>query len=145
VASSPRKLIVVDDDPVDVRFVMRAFSDAGSPIEITHVADAEVASDRLATEAFDYILLDINMPGTNGMDLLKRLRGRTRTAVTPVIMLSSSSNSADVNRAYENLLGGLRVVFHRRAGADEVAVAVDIVDAVDRATSICRPRKAPGG
>ncbi|MCQ4629602.1 DNA-binding response OmpR family regulator [Shinella sp. BE166] len=101
-ASLLRKLIVVDDDPVDVRFVMRAFSDAGSPIEITHVADAEVASDRLATEAFDYILLDINMPGTNGMDLLKRLRGRTRTAVTPVIMLSSSSNTSDVNSAYEN-------------------------------------------
>ena len=97
-----RKLIVVDDDPVDVRFVMRAFSDAGSPIEITHVTDAEMASDRLAKEAFDYILLDINMPGTNGMDLLKRLRGRTRTAVTPVIMLCSSSNTSDVNRAYEN-------------------------------------------
>ncbi|MCR6499551.1 response regulator [Shinella sp. CPCC 101442] len=97
-----RKLIVVDDDPVDVRFVMRAFSDAGSTIEITHVADADMASDRLATEAFDYILLDINMPGTNGMELLKRLRGDARTAVTPVIMLSSSSNTADVNRAYEN-------------------------------------------
>ena len=97
-----RKLIVVDDDPVDVRFVMRAFSDAGSPIEITHVADAEMASDRLDVEAFDYILLDINMPGTNGMDLLKRLRGRPSTAVTPVIMLSSSSNTTDVSRAYEN-------------------------------------------
>jgi CheY-like chemotaxis protein len=102
VASSARKLIVVDDDPVDVRFVMRAFSDAGSLIEITHVADAEQASDRLDSEAFDYILLDINMPGTSGMDLLKRLRARTRTAVTPVIMLSSSSNSVDVNRAYQN-------------------------------------------
>ncbi|AOF90992.1 response regulator [Sinorhizobium sp. RAC02] len=101
-AGSARKLIVVDDDPVDVRFVMRAFSDAGSPIEITHVADAEQASDRLDIEAFDYILLDINMPGTSGMDLLKRLRARTRTAVTPVIMLSSSSNSVDVNRAYQN-------------------------------------------
>ena len=101
-AGSPRKLIVVDDDPVDVRFVMRAFSDAGSPIEITHVTDAEMASDRLAKEAFDYILLDINMPGTSGMDLLKRLRGRARTAVTPVIMLSSSSSTLDVNRAYEN-------------------------------------------
>ena len=101
-ASLPRKLIVVDDDPVDVRFVMRAFSDAGSPIVITHVADAEVASDRLDVEVFDYILLDINMPGTNGMDLLKRLRGRARTAVTPVIMLSSSSNMSDVHRAYEN-------------------------------------------
>ncbi len=100
--SLARKLIVVDDDPVDVRFVMRAFSDAGSAIEITHVADADMASDRLATEAFDYILLDINMPGTNGMEFLKRLRGDARTAVTPVIMLSSSSNTADVNRAYEN-------------------------------------------
>lgn len=101
-AGSPRKLIVVDDDPVDVRFVLRAFSDAGSPIEITHVADAEIASDRLDAEAFDYILLDINMPGTSGMDLLKRLRGRARTAVTPVIMLSSSSSTVDVNRAYAN-------------------------------------------
>lgn len=101
-AGPARKLIVVDDDPVDVRFVMRAFSDAGSLIEITHVADAEMASDRLDSEAFDYILLDINMPGTSGMDLLKRLRARTRTAVTPVIMLSSSSNSVDVNRAYQN-------------------------------------------
>ena len=101
-AGPPRKLIVVDDDPVDVRFVLRAFSDAGSPIEITHVADAEIASDRLDAEAFDYILLDINMPGTSGMDLLKRLRGRARTAVTPVIMLSSSSSTVDVNRAYAN-------------------------------------------
>ncbi len=100
--SSVRRLIVVDDDPVDVRFVMRAFSDAGNKVEITHVADAEAASNRLDAEAFDYILLDINMPGTSGVDLLKRLRGRTRTAVTPVIMLSSSSNVADVNRAYEN-------------------------------------------
>ncbi|WP_234185607.1 response regulator [Shinella sp. NM-101] len=99
---SARRLIVVDDDPVDVRFVMRAFSDAGSPLEITHAADAEVASDRLDAEAFDYILLDINMPGISGMELLKRLRGRARTAVTPVIMLSSSSNTADVSRAYEN-------------------------------------------
>ncbi len=101
-AESPRKLIVVDDDPVDVRFVMRAFSDAGSDLEITHAADAEIASDRLDNEAFDYILLDINMPGTSGMDLLKRLRGRARTAVTPVIMLSSSSHRVDVSRAYEN-------------------------------------------
>ncbi|WP_337183020.1 response regulator [Shinella sp.] len=99
---SARKLIVVDDDPVDVRFVMRAFSDAGSPLEITHAADAEAASDRLDAEVFDYILLDINMPGVSGMELLKRLRGRPRTAVTPVIMLSSSSNTADVSRAYEN-------------------------------------------
>lgn len=97
-----RKMIVVDDDPVDVRFVLRAFSDAGSTLDITHVSDAKAASDRLDAEVFDYILLDINMPGTSGVDLLKRLRSRPRTAVTPVIMLSSSSSMTDINRAYES-------------------------------------------
>ncbi len=97
-----RKMIVVDDDPVDVRFVLRAFSDAGSTLDITHVSDAKAASDRLDAEVFDYILLDINMPGTSGVDLLKRLRSQPRTAVTPVIMLSSSSSMTDINRAYES-------------------------------------------
>jgi len=97
-----RKLIVVDDDPLDVRFVLRAFSDAGSTLDITHVADAKAASDRLDAEVFDYILLDINMPGISGVDLLKRLRSQPRTAVTPVIMLSSSSSITDINRAYES-------------------------------------------
>lgn len=97
-----RKMIVVDDDPVDVRFVLRAFSDAGSTLDITHVADAKAASDRLDAEVFDYILLDINMPGISGVDLLKRLRSQPRTAVTPVIMLSSSSSMTDINRAYES-------------------------------------------
>ncbi len=100
--SLARKLIVVDDDPVDVRFVLRAFSDAGSTLDITHVADAKAASDRLDAEVFDYILLDINMPGISGVDLLKRLRSQPRTAVTPVIMLSSSSSMSDINRAYES-------------------------------------------
>jgi CheY-like chemotaxis protein len=95
-------MIVVDDDPVDVRFVLRAFSDAGNTLDITHVSDAKAASDRLDAEVFDYILLDINMPGTSGVDLLKRLRSQPRTAVTPVIMLSSSSSMTDINRAYEN-------------------------------------------
>ncbi|MXN53580.1 response regulator [Shinella sp. AETb1-6] len=95
-------MIVVDDDPVDVRFVLRAFSDAGSTLDITHVSDAKAASDRLDAEVFDYILLDINMPGTSGVDLLKRLRSQPRTAVTPVIMLSSSSSMTDINRAYES-------------------------------------------
>ena len=99
---TPKKLIVVDDDAVDARFVLRAFSDTGSSLAITHVMDADTASDRLEKEMFDYVLLDINMPGTNGVDLLRRLRSEARTAVIPVIMLSSSSNAADISRAYKN-------------------------------------------
>ena len=97
-----KKLMVIDDDVVDARFVLRAFSETGSSLDVTHVDDAEAASDRLETEQFDYILLDINMPGTDGVELLRRLRTRLKTALTPVIMLSSSSHVTDVNRAYES-------------------------------------------
>ncbi|QRM55599.1 response regulator [Sinorhizobium sp. BG8] len=99
---SPKKLMVVDDDAVDARFVRRAFYETGSTVDIVHVADSETASDRLKSEKFDYILLDINMPGTDGVELLRRIRASKHTAVIPVIMLSSSSNMADVHRAYAN-------------------------------------------
>ena len=100
-AGSPRKLIVVDDDPVDVRFVMRAFSDAGSPVEIVHVADADIASDRLDREAFDYILLDINMPKVGGLEVLKQIRAEPHTRRLPVVMLTTSKEEQDLITSYD--------------------------------------------
>lgn len=93
-------MLVVDDDLIDAHFVIRAFSDLGGNVEITHVTDADVAARRLLGELFDYVLLDINMPGTNGMELLKRIRMDEKTAVLPVIMLTSSMNPTDVYTSY---------------------------------------------
>ncbi|MDO9418863.1 response regulator [Pararhizobium sp.] len=97
-----RKLLVVDDDPVDAKFVVRAFSNVSGQLHITHVDDADTATSRLEVERFDYILLDINMPGIDGMELLRRIRSNGPTALTPVIMLTSSMNQNDVFRAYES-------------------------------------------
>ncbi len=97
-----KKLLVVDDDPIDARFVLRAFSDVADKLEIVHVADAQMARFRLDDEPFDYALLDINMPGTNGLELLKQIRTSEKTAVMPVIMLTSSMNPDDVHLSYEN-------------------------------------------
>ncbi len=95
-----KKLLVVDDDLIDAHFVMRAFADVGRALEITHVSDSDVASVRLAGDTFDYVLLDINMPGMNGIDLLRRIRSDAKTAVLPVIMLTSSMNPTDVFTSY---------------------------------------------
>ena len=95
-----KKLLVVDDDLIDAHFVMRAFADVGGGVEIIHVMDSDVAAARLAGETFDYVLLDINMPGMNGIDLLRRIRTDTRTAILPVIMLTSSMNPSDVYTSY---------------------------------------------
>ena len=56
----------------------------------------------MSHEAFDYILMDINMPGTDGIDLLRRIRTDKRTADVPVIMLTSSTNPRDVQRSYSS-------------------------------------------
>jgi CheY-like chemotaxis protein len=95
-----KKLLMVDDDVIDAHFVMRAFSAVGGGLQITHVTDGDVAARRLSSEPFDYVLLDINMPGTNGMDLLRRIRTDEKTAIVPVIMLTSSANPSDVHTSY---------------------------------------------
>jgi CheY-like chemotaxis protein len=95
-----KKLLMVDDDEIDAQFVKRAFSDLGGNLEITHITDGDVAAQRLSCEPFDYVLLDINMPGTNGMDLLRRIRTDEKTAIVPVIMLTSSMNPSDVQTSY---------------------------------------------
>lgn len=93
-------MLVVDDDPIDARFVTRAFSDVGDFLEITHVTDCDAAERSLSRETFDYVLLDINIPGVSGMELLRRIRTDEKLAVLPVIMLTSSMNPADVYASY---------------------------------------------
>lgn len=97
-----KKLLVVDDDMVDANFVKRAFCDVGGGVDVIHVMDSDIAATRLSEEVFDYVLMDINMPGTNGMELLKRIRMDEKTAVMPVIMLTSSMNQSDIYRSYAN-------------------------------------------
>ena len=91
---------MIDDDPIDAQFVIRAFSDVTENLEVTHIADGDMAAMRLSGELFDYVLLDINMPGTSGMELLKRIRTDKKTAILPVIVLTSSMNPADVHLSY---------------------------------------------
>ncbi|MDQ0320437.1 DNA-binding response OmpR family regulator [Pararhizobium capsulatum DSM 1112] len=99
-ATGVKRLLVVEDDMVDARFVIRAFTDIGTGLEIIHVTDADNATISLSDGQFDYVLLDINIPGTDGMELLRQIRNNEKTAVLPVIMLTSSMNPRDVYRSY---------------------------------------------
>jgi len=66
-----RALIVDDSD--GIRFVLRqALKAAGW--DVAEVEDGSEVEDRLANEHFDLILLDISMPGMNGLEVLRRLR-----------------------------------------------------------------------
>ena len=79
--TSPR-LLLVDDDP-DMGFLVRILS-RRSGLALTHRLDAESAWSGLDAERPDLVLLDVNLPGTGGIEFLERLRAspeHTRQAV----------------------------------------------------------------
>ncbi|MEI2299856.1 response regulator [Ensifer sp. MJa1] len=99
-ATAPKRLLLVEDDAHDARFVMRAFAQVDETIDIVLATDADEAIAQLNHGHFDYVLLDINLPGSDGIELLRRIRRSQATTVTPVIVLTSSSNPADVLHCY---------------------------------------------
>lgn len=96
-------IILLVDDNFDHRFLTKR---ALRPLEaegtvVVHIAeDGEVALARLREGLMpDLVLLDIKMPHLDGFEVLAELRGQPSTARLPVVMLTSSENKTDIERA----------------------------------------------
>jgi signal transduction histidine kinase/CheY-like chemotaxis protein/HPt (histidine-containing phosphotransfer) domain-containing protein len=92
-ALAGRRALVVDDNATNRTILLRQFASWG--VDAVEAADAEEAL-RLATDAaregrrFDFGLIDLNMPGTDGTQLASALKAAPATAATPLFLLSSS-------------------------------------------------------
>jgi PAS domain S-box-containing protein len=86
-----RCILVIDDDEVDRKIVCRALAQAKWEGEIIQAADAAEARRQAGARAFDCILLDYNLPGTDGLTLLTELRTLLGTQV-PIAMLTGEGN-----------------------------------------------------
>ena len=69
------KLLLVDDDEVDRMTVRRALRDARLPATIDECGTRDEALARLASNAYDCVLLDYQLPGSNGLETLAAIRG----------------------------------------------------------------------
>lgn len=104
-------VLLVEDDPDDVLLTRRAFAKAHFPIPLHVVSDGEGAIDYLsgAGEHADrdrfplplLLLLDLKLPRRSGFEVLEWLRGQPGLRRIPVVVLTGSGQSADVNRAYD--------------------------------------------
>jgi CheY-like chemotaxis protein len=97
------RICLIDDDPDHVLIITRAIREHGdeSTIHAASDGDEALAWLRSAETLPDLVLLDINMPGLSGFDVLEALKADERLKTVPVVMLTSSDASADVARAYE--------------------------------------------
>ena len=86
-------VLVVDDDVDIARFIEVNLRLEGFEVIVAH--DGEEALRVMATNVPDLVLLDVMMPGLDGVEVCRRLRSDPLTASLPVIMLTAKSLSAD--------------------------------------------------
>lgn len=93
-------LLIVDDDKRIRALLSRFLAEQG--YRVTTAANAAEATQKLQSLAFDLIVLDVMMPGENGVDFAKRIRrDETELAETPILMLTARADFDDRVRGLE--------------------------------------------
>ena len=104
----PVHLLIIEDNPGDVRLLEEAFDELRANVKIQVAKDGAEAIQIVALStqnkegAPDLILLDLNLPKISGHDVLAKIKSDPRTRHIPVIVLTSSRAEADVYRAYQS-------------------------------------------
>lgn len=100
-----RRLVVllVEDSDDDILIVERAFKTLGLGHDLRAVATGEEALAQLeaGTVRPDLVLLDINLPGLSGFEVLRRMRNNQAVRTVPITVLSASEREHDIAEAYE--------------------------------------------
>ena len=96
---SASRILVVDDSSLMRMGLTRSLKQLGFE-QISAVANGKDAFARIMSEAFDLILLDIEMPGMNGLEVLEAMRASHVTDI-PVIVISGGTDSEDAIRCIE--------------------------------------------
>jgi two-component system, chemotaxis family, response regulator Rcp1 len=95
-----KRLLIVEDNPADVLFAREAIAEVGLAVDVRVAETADEALQLLLREEFDLVLLDLQLPGRSGIDLLMQIRGEPQLTRQLVIVLTSSSDPQDVDMAY---------------------------------------------
>jgi CheY-like chemotaxis protein len=100
-----RPILLVEDNPMDVDLTLRAFKRRRVTNSILVARDGEEALAWLprweAGEPWPaVILLDLKLPKVDGLEVLRRIKQHPTLCVIPVVVLTTSAESADVQSAY---------------------------------------------
>ena len=116
-----QRILVVDDEPINTRLLKFLLSDEG--YEVMTAASADEALDVLNHDDFDLLLLDIMMPGMDGLELCRQIRSRSQT---PIIFVTSRGEVKD------------KVIGLRAGGDDYISKPFDPNEVLARTWAVLR-------
>jgi DNA-binding response OmpR family regulator len=92
------RILVVDDEPPLRELVVVTLGDA---FVCDEVGDGDAALELLDQTKYDLVMLDVMMPGTNGTDVLRKMRANDALRDVPVVVMSAWQSPQDVAHALE--------------------------------------------
>ena len=92
-------VLVVDDNPTNLKLACDLLEMGG--YEVVRAADVEQARTVLGDSAIDIILMDIELPGTDGLTLTRVLKADERTKEIPIVALTAFAMKGDDQKAFE--------------------------------------------
>lgn len=107
-STQPLRILLVEDNPSDLELTMHALSASKLSNPVVVARDGAEALELLfgnedqavPPEPPQLILLDLKLPKVDGLEVLERIKGDARTRTIPVVVLTSSGEEPDIERAY---------------------------------------------
>ncbi|MFP3976497.1 GGDEF domain-containing protein [Marinobacter sp. KMM 10035] len=96
--NSAPTVLIVEDEPVGIASLVGILGDACELIISQSLAEAK----ELLSDEIDIVLLDLYLPDGSGLDFLNELRASERFAYVPVICISASDNTQDIEEAFRH-------------------------------------------
>ena len=90
-----KRILVVEDDPSMRRVVVRALK-SGGYTDVTETADGDAALEAAFRTRMDLVLLDLMLPGLDGISVCRRLRTNPETAEVAIVMLTARGAECDI-------------------------------------------------
>lgn len=86
----PKRILVVDDEPSIVELIRVNLEDGGYDVGVA--ADGDEALERFSQEVWDLVILDLMLPGVDGIEVCRRIRKESQV---PIIMLTAKADEID--------------------------------------------------
>ena len=124
------KILLIDDNPSDVRIFIEVLRECGLNDEVllTNISDSDKAIAYLkeGNERPDLILLDVNLPRKNGIEVLSEIKNNLTLRPIPIVIMTTSDREKDIKTAYENYANSYIIK------PAEIAEFVDVIQSLYR-------------